>query len=395
MDRRSSARNAESRSEPNVSSPSSESRRALSAFELTDARGSTVQSGNAEAVIGNDALSVGPVTVSFLDADQVSAADYRIRLGLWPGGSLTLSGLGRRFDTFSDALRTVRNQARVAGLLAHGIVLPEIFSGVVVSAAGPVAAEFHLYDTHLTIVPDVDDPWQVPLGSITAVRSKTDPPRIVIDTGRDLTTIGQLGRRLDACRDAIMERWKTQRTTLAAVTGDSAFADGCGVSRDTLGPFDELVDRLTAPERASCRDTLLGVATAAPRLGIVQLLDPDADALTSPHALPANHAAFLLAPIGSVTVLELLAGPAAATYVFRGDVDAVNRDLQLLHFRRAPLALTESQAALTPDNPYRLALRRLQPLQRLRSITVARLVHNDDWAHAFHRMLETLRHRDT
>jgi hypothetical protein len=43
---------------------------------------------------------------------------------------------------------------------------------------------------------------------------------------------------------------------------------------------------------------------------------------------------FLLVPVGPLTVLEILAGPAAATYVFRDEIESVNRDLQLLHFRR-------------------------------------------------------------
>jgi hypothetical protein len=81
-------------------------------------------------------------------------------------------------------------------------------------------------------------------------------------------------------------------------------------------------------------------------------------------------------------VLEMLAGPSAATYVFRDEIEAVNRDAQLLHFRRAPLALSEEQAAITADNPHRLALRKLEPLRRLRSAMVARIVHNDRWASA-------------
>ena len=70
-----------------------------------------------------------------------------------------------------------------------------------------------------------------------------------------------------------------------------------------------------------------------------------------------------------------------------GVLDAVNRDLQLLHFRRAPLALTAEQAALTPDNPHRLALRKLEPLQRLRSMTTARLIHNNAWPESLRRSL--------
>jgi hypothetical protein len=86
---------------------------------------------------------------------------------------------------------------------------------------------------------------------------------------------------------------------------------------------------------------------------------------------------------------ELLAGPAAATYVFRGAVDDVNGSLQLLHFRRAPLALTAEQAELTLDNPYRLALRRLEPLQRLRASMVGRIIHNDGWKDSLHEVLAT------
>jgi hypothetical protein len=127
---------------------------------------------------------------------------------------------------------------------------------------------------------------------------------------------------------------------------------------------------------------LLAAADAEPRLGFVQLLDPDAEALQSPTALPEHWAAFLLVPTGALVVLEILAGPAAATYVFKGAIEAVNRDLQALHFRRSPLALTDEQAVVTPVNPHRLALRRLAPLQRLRACITARIIHTEGWAKA-------------
>jgi hypothetical protein len=94
-------------------------------------------------------------------------------------------------------------------------------------------------------------------------------------------------------------------------------------------------------------------------------------------------------PAGNRCAMEILAGPAAATYVFSMPADAVNRDLQALHFRRAPLALTQEQAEVTPVNPYRLALRRLEPLQRLRAATTSRLIHNDGWAQALRQALAT------
>jgi len=365
----------------------SEPRRAVAAFALSDENGAVVHSGEAEAVIGDDGLSVGPVTVSFLDADVLRAADYHIEIQLWPGGRLALSQLGRRFDTFAQELATVRNHARVAGLLAHGIAMPEVFQGALLSGAGPQPAELQVYDTHVTVVPRDADPWQLPFGAMNTVRPQLEPPAVVLETGEGLTICGQLARRREAFEAAIVERRETQRALLAELTGESGFSDGRAIAREALRDFDGLVDRFTAPERVSCRDTLLAAATGGPRVGFVQLLDPDTEHLASPTAVPSNWAVFLLVPVGAVSVLEVLAGPSAATYVFRGDVDAVNRDLQLLHLRRAPLALTAEQAVLTPSNPHRLALRKLEPLRRLRSITAARLIHTDGWAEALRRAL--------
>jgi hypothetical protein len=359
-----------------------ETRRAQCSYALTDASG-TVRSGNAEAVIEDDGLIVGPVAVAFLDADALSTGDYRIELSLWPDGRLMLSQLGRRFDTFAQELRGVRNQARVAGLLAHGITMPIVFAGALLSGGGQRSAEFQVYDTHLTVVPDDGDPWQVPFGAITDVRSRSEPPGVVLDSTDGLTILGQLGRQREACETAIVERRTAQQRALAELTGQAGFSDGWSIARSHVREFTALLERFTAPERTAARDAILAAATGDPRVGFVQLLDPDGERLRCPASLPENLATFLLVPVGSLTVLEILAGPAAATYMFRGAIDAVNRDLQLLHFRRAPLALTEEQAALTPANPHRLALRRLAPLGRLRASTVARLIHREGWDAAF------------
>jgi len=358
-----------------------EPRRAAAAFELLDATGNVRHSGEAEALIGDDALSVGPVTVSWLDADRLSAADYRIELHLWPEGRLVLRQLGRRFDAFTHELRSVRNQARVAGMLAHGITMPDVFEGAVL-APEVRPAELQIYDTHVTVVPEVDGPWQVPLGALTGVREESEPPGITLVTPASLTTLGRFGRQRDACLAAIIERRDAQQQLLAEVTGEVGFSDGWGLRPTQVRDFTKSVERFSAPERLSCARTLLDAATADPRIGFVQLLDPDHEGLESAAPLPGNWAVFLLVPVAAGTVLEMLAGPSAATYVFRDEIDTVNRDLQLLHFRRAPLALTEEQAAISGDNPHRLALRKLEPLKRLRSAIVARIIHNERWTSA-------------
>jgi len=358
-----------------------EPRRAATTFELRDGAGNVRQSGAGEALIGDDALSVGTVTVSWLDADRLTVADFRLEMHLWPDGRLVLGRLGRRFDTFVHELRRVRNQARVAGMLAHGITMPDVYDGaVLVPEVRP--AELQVYPTHVTIVPENDDPWQVPLGAITSIREEGEPPGITLVTPARLTTFGRFGRQRDACLAAINERRDAQRQLLGELTGAAGFCDGWGLPASEARDFAGLLERFAAPERVPCARMLLDAATADPRIGFVQLHDPDREGLQPAAPLPSNWAAFLLVPVGGSTVLEMLAGPSAATYVLREEIDAVNRDLQLLHFRRAPLALSEEQAAISGDNPHRLALRKLEPLKRLRSSIDARIIHNERWTSA-------------
>jgi hypothetical protein len=362
-------------------------RHAKAAFGLYAAGGSVVQQGEAVAVVGDDALSVGPLIVSFLDADALRAADYRIELDLWPDRQLVLTQLGRRFQTFAQELCRARNRTRVAGLLAHGITSPDVFSGALLGSGTPHPAELQVYNTHVTLVPQAGDPWQVPLGALTAVQIQEDPPGVLLKTEAARTVVGQLARHQDAFRRAVVDRFEAQARLLTQLTGQAGFADGLGIPRARIGGFERLRERFTAPERTACAEPLLAIASDEPRLGFVQLLDPDAEALQSPEALPENWASFLLVPVGALTVLELLAGPSAATYVFRGGIEAVSRDLQALHFRRSPLALTGQPAELTAANPHRLALRKLEPLRRLREVTTARLIHTENWVKALHTAL--------
>jgi len=329
------------------------------------------------------------VAVSHLDVDALDTEGYRIGLRLWPQGELVLTRMGRRHETFLAELRRARNQARVAGLLAHGITMPECFEGAWRSgSAGELRVEVQIYDTHLTVVPQDEDPFELPFGAIRQVRSADDPYAVVIETRTGREALGQLGRKRDACRTAISSRLDTHARALRELTGQDGFADGLGVPRSSVRDFDHIRSRFTAPTRAACVEALLGAqAGAEPQLGFVQLLDPEGETLAGPTALPESWAAFLLVPIGALTALEVVAGPAAATYLFRAPIDAVGADLQRLHFRRAPLALTDDQAALTLTNPHRLALRRLEPLARLRACTVARLIHNHGWDEALRRVI--------
>jgi hypothetical protein len=267
--------------------------------------------------------------------------------------------------------------------------MPDVFEGAWRGAAGAAApTEVQVYDTHLTLVPADADPFQIPFGNITGARAADEPHGVVLETRTGPVALTQLGRRRDACRDAIVARLDAHARVLRGLTGQDGFADGLGVPRARVRDFEQLMARFTAPGRVACVESLFrSAAGGEPRLGFVQLLDPDGESLAPPSPLPERWGAFVLVPMrADLTALEVIAGPAAATYVFRAPIEAVNTDLQLLHFRRAPLALTDDQAALTLTNPHRLALRKLEPLRRLRGCTVSRLVHTEGWEDGFRRI---------
>jgi hypothetical protein len=365
-----------------------EVRRALCTFETAGLPGAPAR-GEGEAVVDDDGLSVAGVRVEFLDVDALADERRVLTLGVDPGGTLRLSMLGRRHETFSEALARARGDARVRGLLAHGLGAPESFDGAVLEPGPAADARLLVYPTHVAAVPAGADPFQVPIGAVTDVAFAEGTWEVVLATPSGRVHFGRLARQTDAfarsvraARDAMLER-------CAKASGTRLFADGRAVPASTLGTdFERLLVSFSAPERlGGAREIVRRAGPDACRLGLAELLDPDGDGLAAREALPENTAAFLLATLGGKVVLELLSGPSAATYVFRGATDAVAADLAALHFRRRSLALTEEESRGPAGRPYRLALRRLEPLKRLRAATAACVVHDASWGAALAKAL--------
>lgn len=360
---------------------SEETRRATGRWERSGA--GAPSSGEGLLEISDGGVAAGPVAVEFLDVESLTDADRILTLGLFPEASLRLSMLARRHETFAVALSEARGRARLAGLLAHGVTVPETFEGNLLSDGR--GARFLVYATHVAVVPRTGDPFQIAYGDVTAVRFDPAAWAVVLESSAGPVAFGQLARQTDAFHRAVAGARDAQGRRLEAIAGSSAFADGRGVPAKALAEFDRLLEAWTAPERAECVAAILSAAAdrTAARLGLVELLDPDGESLAARTPLPENVAAFLLAEVRGRVVLEILSGPSAATYVFKGDVESINRDLQQLHFRRRPLSLSEKEAAGEAGRPYRLALRKLEPLKRLRAATTARVLHTEGWVEAF------------
>ncbi len=360
-----------------------ETRRALCSFE-TEGVGGVPHSGESEALVDDDGVSVGGIRIEFLDADRFIDERRVLTLGLHPSGQLRLSMLARRHETFTRALAEARDAARVRGFLAHGLGEPERFDGALLEPGPGRDARLLVWPTHVTVVPIGSDPFQIPLGSVDEVRFVEGTWEVVLETRAGAFHFGRLARRTDAFARSVREARSRMLERCARASGTRLFSDGRAVpARDLDSDFERLLDSFSAPERLEgAREIVKRAGRASCALGLAELLDPDDESLAAKEELPENTAAFLLAQFGALVVLELLSGPSAATYVFRGTPAAVGRDLADIHLRRRGLALTQTESRGPAGRPYRLALRSLEPLKRLRAATAARVIHAEGWGDA-------------
>jgi hypothetical protein len=365
-----------------------ETRRALCSFETEGLPGGS-PTGEGEALVDDDGVGVGGVRVEFLDADTFTDERRVLTLGLHPSGQLRLSMLARRHETFARALAAARDAARVRGLLAHGLGRPEPFEGALLEPGPARDARLLVWPTHVTVVPPGDDAFQIPLGSVDEVCFVEGTWEVVLASRAGSFHFGRLARRTDAFARAVREARSSMLERCARATGTRLFSDGRAVpARDLDTDFERLLVTFSAPERLDgAREIVKRAGREGCSLGLAELLDPDDEGLAAKEELPENTAAFLLAQAGAFVVLELLSGPSAATYVFRGTPAAVGRDLADIHFRRRALALTGAESRGPAGRPYRLALRSLEPLKRLRAATAARVIHAEGWAEALSKAL--------
>lgn len=365
-----------------------DTRRALCSFEAEGLAGAPAR-GEGEALVDDDGVSVAGVRVEFLDVDALTDERRVLTLAVHPAGTLRVSMLARRHETFAKALSAARADARVRGLLAHGLGVPERFEGAVLEPGPAADARLLVFPTHVAAIPAGADPFQVPLGSVIDVSFTEGTWEVVLATPSRSYHFGRLAHRTDPFARAVRKAREAMLERCAKASGTRLFADGRAVPATALGTdFERLLVSFSAPERLDgARAIVKRAGRDACRLGLAELLDPDEDSPEAKEELPQNTAAFLLATFGERVVLELLSGPSAATYVFRGTTDAIASDLAALHFRRRGLALTDEETRGPAGRPYRLALRRLEPLKRLRAATAARVLHTEGWGESLEKVL--------
>jgi hypothetical protein len=196
-------------------------------------------------------------------------------------------------------------------MLAHGITMPEVYEGAVLAPE----ARFEVYDTHVTVVPEDRDPWQVPLGTLTGVREEPEPPGITCNTRGPNDA-----RRLDG---SVMRACNDHRAARRAAA-HAGRADGRGWLTGGARPTEvrDYTGCSSGPARRSgCRaPARCSAAIADPRIGRSCSIRPRVlvrRPLPATGGVPAQ-------PVGAGTVLEMLRP--VRGHVCSGEDDVVNRD---------------------------------------------------------------------
>ena len=312
------------------------------------------------------------VTFPWLDADEVTLADHRIRLA-GPGREpLALTHLGVRFDEFADAVREARGRARRAAL-AQATTEP---SARFEARSGDAVADVYLFPHVLTVEPRDGRSLSVPLPLLRSVAR--DGHRLTLDCRvLEPVRLGGLGRRTDEFCQAV----ERARHDLAEVTagayeqlapglGALGAPDGWAVGPDDAGSTWPTLVAATvgAPDGETGSDdpaaAVAARAGSALRIGV----------FTEGGRFPAP---FLLAPVGDRLVVETVAtDESRATLVFgTADADRLNAALLLVAFRREVLTLPADELGR-----WAVAARTQPLVQWARDRLAARIVHGPRWA---------------
>jgi hypothetical protein len=163
--------------------------------------------GEAEIQLENERLLIlarfgEAITISLVDIEEISLAEYRVELKLSSHEKLLVHDLGYKFDDFISNLFHARNEMILKYLLLNESVKKPGVSGdlSVADASGAVNqfenCEVRLYDTSLVLLPTTGVPIRVHYSNISQVDAKDYSLAIETESGSRFT-ISRMGKEFD------------------------------------------------------------------------------------------------------------------------------------------------------------------------------------------------------
>ncbi|MFL5797186.1 MAG: hypothetical protein ACJ77A_04545 [Actinomycetota bacterium] len=144
--------------------------------------------------VGQNTLTIvpergDPITLAYIDVDDVFDDDYTLRLTDFAGRRYDLSMLGRAYGQVLADVRQLRNDLLQHDLLLTGVDLQDTFPARFLGQDGsePVACEVRLFEDLMVVVPERGVMWGLPYSFVDEIRFDEElyQTHVVTDDGGD------------------------------------------------------------------------------------------------------------------------------------------------------------------------------------------------------------------
>ncbi|MFZ5818029.1 MAG: hypothetical protein ACOY93_22485 [Bacillota bacterium] len=383
------------------------------------APGRVEQDGPCRVALDVDHLIIAPEgqpphSLYYSDIDRLTAEDYAVQLLLHDGPRCTLYFLGRYYGQFVADLRGRRSAQLIRNLLMLDAEPQKEFRGACTrllpdgERQEDPACTITLYRSSLVVEPSGFDPWNLAYNDITAMSFNREAYRLELQTdlGEQLsfamlgTRFGELEQEIRRLTDQLQERTArllAERLPEATPRGPAAIAtvllQGRAVPLPVVqqaapGLWPELEQLLFAADEGEVDEVRRTgfqhlCRLASPEHVFIGLREPFESTGENPRPLFWFIIAY---PERQVMAVEVTNESGYATYLYamEGPVDQavreLNRAMVALNFRREVISASEQELASERLARYRVALRKLPHLRRLRHLFRGRVAHTSEEA---------------
>jgi len=341
----------------------------------------------ADAELTPDAIELRPktgppLTIRYVDIDSANAAQYRIRLQLFPRGEIDLYYFGQKYEAFCEDLFERRNASLVKELFLADRQRIATFKGRFTRIGAPAAeGRIDLFPRTIVFFPRWADPFFLRIAELAAVDPDVANYRVTV-VADETIVVDRLGlrfeefvERLRRTREMMERRCANMLDMLVPGAGALApkMLDGEVIEPAAAGEFWTRLAALVCAtdQRRASYAHVREIATAPLWLGVKEIGGSDTDDLSEDPPPGTQHMLWYYAPVRDMAVHEVVSEEDHATYVYRAGVVGINRAWASVQFRRAVL--------IDPDS-YPAAYRKLPRLRALAGSLVGRAIHNERWA---------------
>ena len=174
-------------------------------FQYLDASGTAAQQGSCRLNFDAQTLTLtpengAPIVCDLGDLDEVTAADWELRLPLYTGRTMLLRQFGKSYDTLVDNLTDAYRNRAVQCMLLEDMGEVARFTGNFELSAAHTAsrpAEIRLYKSNLAVLPTASASFQWRLADVDDVRLDSSTYEITLQASTERLKFTRLAKRTE------------------------------------------------------------------------------------------------------------------------------------------------------------------------------------------------------